>query len=270
MSEAILAALPNPAQAALFLDFDGTLVDLAQTPDGITVPPGLPDLLVRLSTVTGGALALVSGRAVQAIEGFLPGFNGTIVGGHGAEVRRAGKLWRHPFAGSAALVQMTRAVQSLAQTHPGLLAEPKPTGVVLHFRRVPEMAQEMAERMQDIRAPHKGVDLHHAKMAIELRPDDIGKARAVADLLKKAPFAGRSAVFFGDDATDEPAMRLCVETGGTACKVGEGKSGAPLRATSPDIVRAALRRWAQGGTQNDRPDRHRPTDHDFEQDPDRG
>lgn len=265
----LAGALPAPEGTALFLDFDGTLVDIAETPDGVVVPSGLRDLLARLTRATGGALALVSGRSVAAIEGFLPGYDGVIIGGHGAETRRDGRVVRHRFAGSAALGEISAAAESFVHGKDGLLAERKPTGIVLHYRRAPGRQSEVEAFMQRIADAHEGVELHRAKMAAELRPDDIGKDQAVAALMAKPPFAGKTAVFFGDDATDEPAMRFCVESGGTACKVGDGTSGAPHRLAFPEHVRAALGIWAQrGGHHAKRADG--ATDRRIEPDSDRG
>ncbi|WGW05811.1 trehalose-phosphatase [Tropicibacter oceani] len=243
--KALVTSLPPVGGAAVLLDFDGTLVDLAPTPEAITVPADLPDLLRALGDATQGALALVSGRSIAALERFVPGFDGVILGGHGAERRDGQGLWRHPLAGSDTLARLIAGARRLADTHPALNCEEKPTGVVLHYRRAPEQETRIRHEMTALAAPFDGLDVHFAKMAVELRPDDIGKDRATRDLLNKAPFAGRSAVFCGDDATDEPAMRLCVETGGTACKVGEGPSAAPLRVADPQTLRAALWAWTQ-------------------------
>lgn len=264
-ASAFAGALPRPARAALFLDFDGTLVDLAPTPDGIVVPPGLPHLLEVLSDRTGGALALVSGRSVEALSGFLPGFDGPMVGGHGAQLRLDGQVTQHAFAQSDALRRITEAAQRFAAQHDGLLAEPKPTGVVLHYRGAPAREAEVLAFAGALAEATAGIELHDAKMAAELRPEDVGKDRAVAHLLGKAPFHGRVAVFCGDDATDEPAMRLAVALGGTACKIGHGDSVAPLRVARPADLLAALQLWSEGETSHDRtPDRR------IEPDPDRG
>ncbi len=257
------AQLPRIERAALFLDFDGTLVDLAETPGGIHVPEQLGPLLDRLSVRLGGALALVSGRKISDIERFLPGYDGVIVGGHGAERRVDGNVIRHPLAGSAALDTMTRATHVLAEAHPGFLVEDKPTGVVLHYRQAPDLAELARLRMAEISAPFSGIDLHLAKMAVELRPDDIGKDRAVAYLLDTKPFRGRLPVMLGDDATDEPAMRLCVEGGGTALKIGEGATDAPHRLPDPAATLALLAEWAEaGGPYGRTPDRHIKSDSD--------
>ena len=242
----LVAALPPLHETAVFLDFDGTLVDLAETPDGIAVPEDLPDLLDRLTEVTGGALALVSGRSVGALEEFLPSFDGVIIGGHGAEQRIDGLLETHPLAGSESLGQLTRAVEALARQHPGTIAERKPTGVVLHYRRVPDLEARLVSRMSDLAATHPGIELHRAKMALELRPDDIGKDIAVGLLRSRQPFDCKKAILFGDDATDEVAMRYLLDHGDLACKVGTGETGAPLRAKDPTELRAALWMWTSG------------------------
>ncbi len=242
-ARALAAALPPLDQTAIFLDFDGTLVDLAGTPEGIDVPGDLPDLLDRLTEATGGALALVSGRSVAALERFLPSFDGAIVGGHGAEKRVDGIRQSHPLAGSESLGHLVRAVEALARQHPGSIAERKPTGVVLHYRQVPSHEVRLLSRMEDLAATHPGIELHRAKMALELRPDDIGKDIAVDSLIRRHPFDNKRGILFGDDATDEVAMRFLLNHGGLACKVGEGETCAPLRAGDPSELRAALWLW---------------------------
>ncbi|MBS0126382.1 trehalose-phosphatase [Thetidibacter halocola] len=237
-------ALPQPGGAALLLDFDGTLVDLAETPGGIAIDPGLPSLLDDLARATGGALALVSGRAIDDLAGFLPGYGGPLIGGHGAETRLDGRISRHPLAGSALLARLWSEVQALAAEAPGLLAEPKPTGCVLHYRRAPGHEAWVQDRLAALAGSAPGIEAHQSKMAVELRPDDIGKDRAVAALLQLPPFAGRAAIFCGDDATDEPAMAFCLQAGGTAIKVGKGPSAAPHRLDAPAALRAALTHWA--------------------------
>lgn len=237
------SALPSPEDAALFLDFDGTLVDIADRPDGIAIPGDLARLLGDLDAALGGALAIVSGRRLDDLEAFLPDFAGIMVGGHGAERRIAGQRQTHPVAGSAALENATRIVQDAATRHPGLIAETKPTGIVLHYRQCPDREAHVREIMETLVRDVPGAELHAAKMAFELRPDDIGKDRAVAELLKKTAFARRVPVFFGDDATDEPAMRYAQENGGVACKVGDGESVAMLRLPDPHSVRDLLANW---------------------------
>jgi trehalose 6-phosphate phosphatase len=234
----------DAAKAAIFLDFDGTLIELAQTPDGIDVPADLPDLLHCLARRTAGALALVSGRAVADLRRYLPDAPGCLVGNHGCQITCPGApAWHHPLIGANIVAALQRDVQSLADSAPGLIAEPKPAGAVLHYRRAPAEEPRLARAMTALADAAPGIELHRAKMALELRPDDAGKDRAIARLMQAAPFAGRVPVMLGDDLTDEPAMDFAQQGGGLACKVGSGDTIARHRRAGPADVHDLIRRW---------------------------
>lgn len=235
--------LPPPDRIALFLDFDGTLVDLAETPQGVRVPADLELLLSDLTRATEGALAIVSGRSVDQILGFLPGYSGVIAGGHGAETFRNGEKRLHPLAGSPEVADAIRRAHAFAGSDNRLLVEEKPSGVVLHYRQAPDRAQAVLTEMQAIVEGSEALVVSRAKMAVEIRPVDASKDRAVARLAAEPPFAKREGWFFGDDDTDEDAMRWMLGQGGRAVKVGEGDTVAPHRVPGPGAVTALLRRW---------------------------
>lgn len=239
--------LPTPklGRAALFLDFDGTLVDIAATPEGVVVPDTLPDILDRLLVATGGATALVSGRSVGSLLGFLPDFTGTVVGSHGGEFRRNGALERHPAAGSPDVTRMTEAAERFAAGVDGLRVEKKPAGVVLHYRQVPKAETRVRAFALGLVERHDGFETHHAKMAFEIRPVDVGKEKALVRLLDAPPFKNRIPIYFGDDATDELAMAEVARLGGLAVKVGEGNTAAPHRVDAPEDVRRILGKWLE-------------------------
>lgn len=239
--------MPPLADAALFLDFDGTLIDFADTPDGITVPDALPGLLSRLERATGGALAIVTGRRHQDIETFLPEFSGPLVTAHGARVRVGGEVDEHPLSGSDLVENVVRMCAHFADTVPGLISEAKPTGVVLHFRKAPEAEAEALKMIRTLSEVYSDFEMHISKMAYELRPRDIGKDAAVRRLLQGAPFEGRTPVYFGDDTTDEAALALVKDLGGVSVRVGDGDTTAEFRARDPEHVRKTLTKWANGG-----------------------
>ncbi|SFP64869.1 trehalose 6-phosphatase [Tranquillimonas alkanivorans] len=238
--------LPPPDRTALFLDFDGTLVDIVETPDGVTVPAHVHDVLAALAAATGGATAIISGRTVSDVRKFLHGFDGTIVGSHGAEWFADGELESHPLAGSDAVAEATARAHAFAEGDDRLLVEEKPAGVVLHYRRAPEREDEVRAAVKTIARGIEGLVPSPAKMACELRPADVSKRGAVARLAGDAPFAGRTPAYFGDDHTDEAAMEWVLEQGGTAVKIGEGKSCAPHRLATPADVVALLADWTGG------------------------
>jgi trehalose 6-phosphate phosphatase len=239
---------PDPAETALFLDFDGVLVAIAATPDSIEVPGDLTALLNDLYRVFGGALAIVSGRAAGTVERFLAGYEGDIVGSHGAERRVAGVSEVHPHAGSDDVRRIQSVVRSFATLDTGFLVEDKPCGVVLHFRSNPDLYDEAHRFMESLGSHFPAFRVQPAKMAVEMKPADVGKVASVRWLLERAPYTGRRPIYFGDDLTDEPAMEHCIEVGGEAVKVGEGETHASYRLDSDEQVRAVLAAWAKGAS----------------------
>ena len=135
-SAALLQLLSAPG-AAVFLDFDGTLVDLAPTPDGVRLEPGVVEALALLAERHGGALALISGRPVAQIDAMLAPLVLPVAGVHGVERRGADGVL-HVVATPDVSPVLARA-RALAAVHPGLLVEQKRGAVALHYRLAPEL-----------------------------------------------------------------------------------------------------------------------------------
>ncbi len=240
-------------EAAFFLDFDGVLVGLAETPDAIEVRPEVPRILAGLHERASGAVAIVSGRAVADIRCYLPDFPGVVVGSHGAEIDRGPRserpgLERMVDPDPARVEALRKMVEGFAVTDPAYIAEAKPTGVVLHFRRKPELRGAAYHMLEAALHDFDGFHIHHSKMAFEVRPDGVGKEKAVEALMREAPFAGRRPVYFGDDVTDERALEWVREQGGISVKVGDGQTAAGCRLDAPEDVHAALLRQLAGLT----------------------
>lgn len=227
-----MAAPPiAPETAALFLDFDGTLVEIAPRPDAVVVPPGLPGLLTRLAARLGGALAIVSGRPLPEIEALLPAPL-PMAGDHGATLRRAPAaapehlpLPRHP-------PQWRRAAEDFAAAYPGALVEPKAHGFVLHYRQAPQAEAPARVMLQALLGPDIAFELLPARMAFEVKPRAVSKAGAVTGLMARPPFAGRVPIYVGDDVTDEAGMAAARAAGGIGLRL-QDSFGTP----------AALRAW---------------------------
>jgi trehalose 6-phosphate phosphatase len=230
---------------ALFLDFDGTLVDIAERPEAVTVDPGLPALLTRLRQSCGGALAIVTGRAVAAIEAFLPGLDLDICGLHGMERRVDGRIQRVAPpdlpALRAALPDLTERLSAI----PGVLIEDKGESVALHWRLAPEAATRVQEAARSaLRKLGPNFRLQDGKSVVEIVPEASGKGRAVEALLAMAPYRGRRPLFAGDDLTDENGFRAVEERGGLSIKIGTGDTIASRRVSSPAAFRAWLAEFA--------------------------
>ncbi|WP_081691405.1 trehalose-phosphatase [Cucumibacter marinus] len=236
--------LPAPPalghDSALFLDFDGTLVDIADAPDEIDVSPGLPGILADLAIHLDGALAIISGRTIAELDRYLTPHTLPIAGVHGAE-------WRLPDGTYAPVSQdiqqqadaIAQALEPLARTR-GLIVEAKPGAVALHYRQAPDSREDCERAMLEALEDLTGWTMLHGKMVIEARRRDVSKAGAITRLMDHRPFSGRTPVFIGDDRTDEDGFRAVNAADGISIKVGAGSTIARHRLAGVSKVRRYL------------------------------
>ena len=226
-------------EASLFLDFDGTLVELASRPDGVEVGSELLDLLLALQTRLDGRVALLSGRPVDDVGGLLDPLKIPIGGSHGLERSLPGRA-HIPPPRPIGLDQMVSALRALEVEFPGVQIEEKPAGVAVHYRLAPGAAtacQQAAERA----AMAIGMALQHGKMVVELLPVGADKGTALRCFMSEQPFAGTYPIFIGDDLTDEHGFVAAREFGGAGILVGsERPTAACYRLESVEAVRAWL------------------------------
>ena len=236
-------ALPLLDEAtALFLDVDGTLVDIAPKPDAVAVPPALLPVLRRLEGGLGGALALVSGRSLANLDALFAPLRLAAAGQHGAELRRCGELPADALARDPALDGLARRATDFAAARPGLLAEDKGLSLVIHYRQAPHRGEEVqrfaAQLLADTETDLMLIPLH---MGFELKPRAASKRSAIEWFMRAPPFLGRVPLFIGDDRTDEDGFAATLALGGHAVRVGfEQSSIAPARIADPRAVRAWL------------------------------
>jgi trehalose 6-phosphate phosphatase len=232
-----LAEILHPS-CALFLDFDGTMVDIAPQPQAVEVPGALIGVLQDLQDYLHGAVAVISGRPIAQIDDFLQPLRLAVAGVHGAERRGAdGKMHllnTHP------LDHVEEAARLLAARHPGLLVESKRGSLALHYRLAPELEDDCVFAMQQAVAESPGITMLRGKMVVEAKPGGASKGRAIEDFLAEAPFAGRAPVFIGDDITDEVGFSTVQRLGGLGIKVGEGSTVAWRRLPDPAALRREL------------------------------
>lgn len=221
--------------ASLFLDFDGTLVELADRPEAVSVDAALGRLLAGLGDRLGGRVALVSGRAIVTLDGFLGPASATLgmVGSHGAEMRLAGGAIERPERPTALDRAVTLFTDRLG-ARDGVVIETKPLGVGIHYRLAPDAEPEAHALVEDF-ARENALQVQHGKMMVELRLPGHDKGSAIIALLARAPFAGHHPIFLGDDLTDETGFAACAARGGAGILVG------PLRDTAaryrlPDVA----------------------------------
>ncbi|HUP91568.1 MAG TPA: trehalose-phosphatase [Solimonas sp.] len=231
--------------SALFLDFDGTLAEFAPRPDSVPFDPSLPPLLAALSTLLGGALAVITGRPLAEIDVHLAPVRVAGAGLHGAEVRLGADEPVRRQAGPS-LVGLIESLRSRFASDPRLLIEDKGAVVALHFRQAPERARECIEALEGLAAsPELEVIAGHS--VVEARPRGIDKGQALKTLTVEPPFAGRYPVFVGDDRSDEDGFALAQQRGGFGVKVGAGPSTARYRCPSVQGVHAWLQASLRAG-----------------------
>jgi trehalose 6-phosphate phosphatase len=230
-------ALPPFGRAALMLDMDGTLIDLAPTPDAVVVPDGLARVVASLRGSLGGALAIVTGRPIETVDRLFGDAPGAVAGEHGGAIRFADDAAVHRPDLPTPPAAWLAAAESLAQSFPGALLERKARGFALHYRGAPEAGPVFQAALAALVGAEAGFQLLPAHMLWEVRPLGADKGSAVRTLMQRLPFAGRLPVFIGDDVTDEDGMREARGLGGAGYRV-DAVFG------DPEGVRGWLRRSA--------------------------
>jgi len=219
---AVAQAVPLPHDPwCLFLDVDGTLLELADSPGGVAVDPHLLPLLEQLRNVAGGALALVSGRTIRNLDELLGSSRLPAAGLHGCERRDAtGAMHVAPIA-LEQLADVRAGLQRLAARHSGLLLEDKGAGLALHFLKARELEHELRAEVALLAAPLvPKFALLDGHAVIEVKPAAHTKDSAVSAFMEEQPFRGRQPIFIGDDQTDYGGFAAVRRFGGMAIAVG--------------------------------------------------
>jgi len=215
--------LPEPAPNwALFLDFDGTLVELQPHPDMVRPAPLLGATLDRLAALLHGAVAIVSGRSLDDLDRFLNGTALPMAGVHGLERRDAEGAVHRPLDHTESFQAARATLARFVAEHPGTHYEDKGNSLALHFRNAPGYAaQAEAALRAECQRMGEEFEVQRGKSVMELKPTGHHKGTVVATFLEEPPFRGRVPVFIGDDVTDEDAFSVVVERGGHAIRVGD-------------------------------------------------
>lgn len=240
----MLPPLWPPRETAIFVDLDGTLIDFAPTPDSVTLPDGLPEQINTLTATLGGALAIISGRPVAALESLFGPTAVFLSGVHGSELKEPGAPTRHLAPPLPAALQ--QGVAALTRRWPELLIEDKGEAIAVHYRQAPELAAAVADALERlIRNYRPGFEIMSGAAVYEIRPTTVDKGTALRNLMRLQPFAGRRPVFLGDDTTDEDGIAAAVALGGHGIAVGPRHSlTANWHLPSPAAARQWLRDFA--------------------------
>lgn len=226
-------------RTALFLDLDGTLADIAQTPDAVRPVAHRTRVLAALGPALGGRIAVLSGRSIAEVDRILEGSIASVAGLHGLDRRTAdGAIDATPPHPS--LPDARECLAHMARAERGLLLEDKGTSVALHYRQRPDAGPAVVDCARRL-ARQTGLVLQEGHMVAELRTPGPDKGEALAAFMAEAPFAGATPIMIGDDLTDEDAFAVAVALGGEAILIGQPRrSRSRWRLEDPDALLAWL------------------------------
>jgi trehalose 6-phosphate phosphatase len=238
------AVTDKDAGWALFLDVDGTLLEIAQTPQDVIVTEDLKHLLHELCARLDGALALVSGRSLADLDALFYPYRFCAAGLHGFERRDALGCVHRPAHSAHELDAVRGRLQRFVDQHEGLLLEDKVHALAVHFRRAPHLAGDVAEQVSAAIAQlFPAYTLQRGKCVFEVRPHAHDKGTAIMQFMRETPFAGRTPAFAGDDLTDENGFAVVNSMNGVSVRVSG--SGATLAHFEMRTVREVLQ-WLRG------------------------
>jgi trehalose 6-phosphate phosphatase len=231
----------DPDSLALFLDLDGTIVEIAEKPDLVEIPETLLTTLSDVQKRLAGSLAVVSGRTIASLDQLLGPLNLPAAGIHGLEYRDADGRTHHRLEYEIP-AEARQAVKKLTESNQDLLLEDKGSSLAIHFRQNPAKETLVRTELAAL-VDRMGADftLQSGKMVVELRPAGINKGNAIEKFMTVAPFIGRNPVFIGDDLTDEDGFAVVNDMGGYSVRVGPRPPQTSAQYELPNV--AAVRDW---------------------------
>lgn len=240
ITKALPPRIRNATQYAFFFDLDGTLAPIVERPEQASVPASTRHLLAELQRQSGGAVAIISGRAAKQIDIMTHPLRLPLSGLHGAQWRGANGQLHEVELPEGQISALYQQLTEIANRHPGTMVEHKGLSVALHYRTAPQhadsvnaMATQLATRFGNV------FELQTGKMVVEFKPPGVDKGQALQRFMGEPIFCGRTPVMAGDDTTDESAFEVANRHGGITIRIGPGSTSARYRLSSPE----ALAQW---------------------------
>jgi trehalose 6-phosphate phosphatase len=239
----MMQILPPPSlEWCVFLDVDGTLIELTDSPLVAFADQELKVLLGTVAERLGGAVALVSGRSIQYLDALFNPLRLPAAGLHGVARRSASGVMHGASFINTELDRVRPAMRALVAAHPGTSVEDKGQTIAVHFRKAPQHESGVRESLAAIIKPmNNDYRVQEGNMVFEFMPRGFSKGAAIKMFMQEPPFSGRRPVFVGDDLTDQGGFQSVEEQGGISIAVGDRVRG-QFRLDGP----AAVRRWLQG------------------------
>jgi trehalose 6-phosphate phosphatase len=235
-----------------FLDYDGTLADLAPTPDHVTPDPEVFALVSRLAALPDTCVGVISGRRLNQVEKLVPVPGVVLAGTYGVEMRlpsgerveRVDHQAIRPF-----LTTLKPQWQELVESREGFFLEDKGWSLALHARyAADDEAEEIlaGARSQALDSVGKGGEPNFRILGghkfLEVGPRMAHKGGTVRYLLDRYPCSGARPIYLGDDSKDEEAFGVIRAEGGITIVVGAEmkETQADYQVESPSAVHQLL------------------------------
>jgi trehalose 6-phosphate phosphatase len=237
------AGSADPLTTAIFLDIDGTLLDIAPTPLEVRVSDALRDSLASLHSKFGGAIAFVSGRPIGEMDRLFHPLRLAAVGGHGAEIRFAPDSETRRSKIATLDDDLRAEFARIGHIGDGVIVEDKGYSLAIHYRLAPQLGGEIMKGVTTICKNERcdSLEILPGKLVIEIKPGGYDKGTGLREMMSVPPFTGRRPIFIGDDITDNAAFAVLPDFGGTGFSVSGIVPGAIFNFDGPQDVRRWLR-----------------------------
>ena len=197
-----------PSGVAIFLDIDGTLLEITSKPGLVKVNYNLKKLILKIMESLDGAVAFISGRTILEIDQLFKPLKLPASGKHGAERRDAsGRTHIAESYDSLIMADIIKILQKFVCSNPGTILENKTQTVALHYRLKPQIEKEASDLINALILNHEELELLKGKMVFEIKPKATNKGTAITQFMNEQPFAGKTPFFFGDDVSDEDGFQ---------------------------------------------------------------
>jgi trehalose 6-phosphate synthase/phosphatase len=247
-----LAEARRTLRLRLLLDYDGTLVPFARSPELAAPDDELLILLERLAASRGVKVDIVSGRPRETLERWFGGLPLSLWGEHGFW-HRSGP--REPWEAAAAVAprwmeRVKPILEQFAASTPGSHLEIKTASLAWHYRGAPRefgarQAHELRLLLGDILS-NQPLEVVEGKRVIEVRLRGVSKG-VMARRVEAEAGAGTLIVAIGDDRTDEELFRALPSSSVTVA-IGRSSTAAAFHLDDHRAVRQILRALVEADT----------------------